>query len=273
MATTTQTSPPIALSIAGSDCSGGAGIQADLKAFQQFNVYGLSAVTCIVAETPHEVRAIENIPVSVLQQQINILLETYPVAAIKIGLLPTRSAVIAVAEILKELNIPIIIDPVMIASTGDNLAEKNTATSYIERLLPLATLITPNIPEASFISEKVITDENDILTVAKELSDRFSTSCLIKGGHLSQKTELVDTLWHQGQSHTFSHPTITLPHRDKGLHGTGCTLSSAITAEISQGHPMPQAVEQGINYVQKIISNSHTWQHNKLTTQSLGTIF
>ena len=258
---------PIALTIAGSDSSAGAGMQADLKTFLQHKVHGLSAVTSIVAETPLEVRQISPTPVTLLQDQIQLLLQTYPVDVIKIGLLPTRAIVIAVAEILKNSSIPSIIDPVMTASTGNNLSDNEAAQTLKERLLNKATLITPNIPEASAILDRKIKTEADLESAAKEISDTYKASCLLKGGHLENNTEKLDLLWHKGKAHHFRHPSINLP---QGMHGTGCTLSSAIAARLAQKHPLEQAVESGIDYVQKLIHNAYTWKNGGKTIHSLG---
>ena len=263
-------SPPVALTIAGSDSSGGAGIQADLKTFQQYNVHGLSAVTSIVAETPNEVRQLEPVAIPLLQDQINILLESYPISAIKLGLLPSRRCIIAITESLKDSQIPLVIDPVMIASTGDLLMEETASSTLIERLLPLATLVTPNIPEAQFILQRKIANQEELTTAAQNIAQKHNTSCLIKGGHLQGDDTITDILWHNGKAHTFQHPTIVMTNPNKGIHGTGCTLSSAITAGITNGESLENAVESAITYVQKLIKNAHTWEHNGQSIQSLG---
>lgn len=269
----TTVSPPVALTIAGSDCSAGAGIQADLKTFQCHDVYGLSAITSIVAETPRELRQLEPVSIPLLQDQINILLETYPINAIKIGLLPSRRCVIAVAESLQQSKAALIIDPVMVSSTGHALMEEDASATLIERLLPMATLITPNIPEAELILGEKISNKSELEAAAKKLSEKLKTSCLIKGGHLTGEAELLDILWHDDKAHHFSHKTQLLQNNItgiKGLHGTGCTLSSAITAGIAQRKPLEKAVEEGITFVQNLITNAHTWKHKAQQVQSLG---
>ena len=267
---TSTTAPKVALTIAGSDSSGGAGIQADLKTFQQYNIHGLSALTSIVAETPNEVRQLEPVAISLLQDQINILLESYPISAIKLGLLPSRRCIIAVAETLKDSHIPLIIDPVMIASTGDHLMEETASSTLTERLLPLATLVTPNIPEAQFLLQREITNQEDLVAAAQNIAQKHNTSCLIKGGHLQNNDTITDILWHNGKIHTYQHPTITMANPNKGIHGTGCTLSSAITAGIANGESLENAVESAIAHTQKLIKNAHTWEHRGQNIQSLG---
>lgn len=258
---------PIALTIAGSDCSGGAGLQADLKTFQHFGVHGLSAVTSIVAETPLEVRQIEPVEISLLQDQINILKETYPINAIKTGLLPSRMSIIAIAEIFNDKSTPIVVDPVMIASTGASLLGEDTISTLSARLLSVATLVTPNIPEACAFLNREINSASELEKAARDIAEQYQISCLIKGGHLPGQGERVDVFWHQEEAHHFTHPCIDLPN---GIHGTGCTLSSAITAGLALGQNIETAVANGIHYVQELIQNAHSWQHHHQTIRCLG---
>ncbi len=261
------TTQPIALSIAGSDCSAGAGVQADLKTLQQLGVHGLSAVTSIVSETPLEVRDIEAIATSLVQSQIQILLETYPIAAIKTGMLPSRSSIIAVCEILKDHSIPIITDPVMIASSGSALMQDDASLAMAERLIPLCTLVTPNMPEASQLLGREVQDHSDLEQAARDIGEKFQTSCLLKGGHLPSGVDRLDILWHKGKSHTFTHPDADIAG---GIHGTGCTLSASITGHLALGKPLEQAVENAISHVQKLIANAKTWQHGGQAVRCLG---
>ena len=258
---------PIALTIAGSDCSAGAGIQADLKTFHRSGVHGLSAITSIVSETPLEVREIEATPTALVQSQIQILLETYPINAIKIGMLPTRSCTIAICEILKENQIPIITDPVMVASTGSLLIQSDTTEAIADRLLPLSTLVTPNIPEAEKLLGNEIKSHEDMEKSARAISEKYETSCLIKGGHLPSKGDRLDILWHDGKAHHFSHPDAGIGN---GIHGTGCALSSAIAAHIAKGKTIELAVESGINLVQDLIRESKEWTKGDQTIHCLG---
>lgn len=258
---------PIALTIAGSDCSAGAGIQADLKTFLQHEVHGLSAVTSVVAETPLEVRQVSPVPVPLLQDQIHILLDTYPIDVIKVGLLPSRASVIAVAEILRKHPIPSVIDPVMIASAGASLTDDEAAQALCQRLLAEATLITPNIPEASAILGRPIEHENDLESASQEIAEKYHTSCLLKGGHLSNSNHLLDVLWTEGKAYHYRHPAVDLPD---GIHGTGCTLSSAIAAAIAHGKSLDQASESGIHYVQKLIAETTVWEEQGCKIHCLG---
>lgn len=260
-------SPAIALTIAGSDCSAGAGIQADLKTFQRLGVHGLSAITSIVSETPLIVRQIDPVAMPLLQDQINLLLESYPVNAIKTGLLPTRATTIAVYEILKQTNIPLVVDPVMVASSGTQLIDSTAVEVLTSRILPITTLVTPNMAEASAMLNRPIEAENDLESAARDIATRYSTSCLVKGGHLPGDNDRLDVLWHKGKAHHFSHPAAKLPNG--GIHGTGCTLSAAITAGLANNEPLETAVENGIGLVQELIANTYVWPAANQADQSI----
>jgi len=247
---------PILLTIAGSDCCSGAGIQADLKTFSSHHCHGLTAVTCIVAETPEKVASIHPVPPAILQDQIRILLESYPVAAIKTGMLYSKVHLLAVEEILSQhCSIPLVIDPVMVATSGASLIDENAIQAYKERLIPLAKLITPNLPEASVLLDKTISSSHELEPAAQELSERFQCSVLLKGGHLTDSDHLTDVLWHDGKSYLFTHPKIDIAC----THGTGCTLSAAITANLANGLSMETAVGKAISWLQKAIKNSFQW--------------
>jgi len=247
---------PVTLTIAGSDCSAGAGVQADLKTFQHFRVHGLTAVTCVVSETANIVRAVHPLPVDIVCDQISLLLESFPVAAIKTGMLFSAAHVCAVAEILLRYpQIPLVVDPVMIASTGAPLLESDAMTAYRELLLPLARLITPNLPEAAALLGDSIPDESAMESAARRLSQQFGTAVLLKGGHLDGP-DCVDLLVDQGEVHRFSSPRIPV----SGSHGTGCTLSAGITAALSHGQPLPRAVETAKRYLGETLRRSYDFQ-------------
>ena len=258
---------PVALTIAGSDCSGGAGIQADLKTFHDHRVHGLSAVSCIVAETPLEVRDVEQVGASTFDAQLNILSESYPIRAAKAGLLPSTSSIRSVAKTIERTKIPLVVDPVMIASTGTNLSEQNTLHALTKILLPLATLVTPNLPEAEAILERNIKSKHELEKAASDVAQRYGISCLLKGGHLPGDSERLDVLWHDGRAHHFHHPYLQLP---EGVHGTGCTLSAAITAGLAHDQCMIDSVTDAISYVQKLIKSAHTWEHSNQSIRCLG---
>lgn len=245
--------PPVVLTIAGSDCSAGAGIQADLKTFQHFRVHGLTALTCVVSETANIVRAVHPVPVAIVRDQITLMLETFPVAAVKTGMLFSAAHVTAVAEILRVyLQIQLVVDPVMIASTGASLLEPEAITAYREQLLPLARVITPNLPEAEALLGESIPDEASLESAALRLAKIFNTAILLKGGHLDGPN-CVDLLVDQGVVHRFSAARIPV----SGSHGTGCTLSAAIAARLALGESLPRAVEIAKDYLGQTLGQSY----------------
>lgn len=249
--------PPIALTIAGSDCSSGAGIQADLKTFSYHGCHGLTALTCVVAETPEIVEAIHPIPPAILQEQVKILLNTYPVDAIKTGMLYSKAHLVATVEMLSDkAHIPLVVDPVMVATSGSTLVDKNAIQTYRDRLLPLASLITPNMPEASVLLDQPVETAADLEPAAKKLSELYSTSVLLKGGHLPGNEDRLDILWHQGSAHHFSASKIDIAC----THGTGCTLSAAITSHLAHGTNMVDAVATSVDWVHSAILNSFKWK-------------
>ncbi len=258
-------SPPVALTIAGSDCSSGAGLQADLKTFQHFGVYGLTAVTCVVAETPNFVCSVHPVPPAILQDQLNVLLDAFPVAAIKTGMLVSKAHIVAVTEILaRHPGIPLVIDPVMIASTGDPLLEENAIAAYKERLFPLAAVVTPNLDEAEALWGKPIRDEAAMERAAGELSGRHRCAVLLKGGHLGTP-ECADLLMRDGLPEWFRSPRLDTP----ASHGTGCTLSSAIAAGLALGRDLHEAVADAKTYLNRTLSQSLAW--GKIAVLNQGT--
>lgn len=245
--------PPVALSIAGSDCSSGAGIQADLKTFQHFHVHGLTAVTCVVSETANIVRAVHPVPVGVVADQVSLLLDAFPVAAVKTGMLFSAAHVRAVAEILKQQpSLQLVVDPVMIASTGAPLLEPEAMDAYCEQLLPLARLITPNLHEAEALLGESIPDEAALESAARRLASMFGTAVLLKGGHL-EGPDCLDLLVDGDSVFRFTAARIPLP----GSHGTGCTLSAAITASLAQGESLAWAVETAKNHLGETLRQSY----------------
>lgn len=245
--------PPVALTIAGSDCSSGAGIQADLKTFQHFHVHGLTAVTCVVSETANIVRAVHPVPVAIVGDQVSLLLDSFPVAAVKTGMLFSAGHVRAVAEILaRHPGLMLVVDPVMVASTGDPLLEEDAIDAYRELLFPLARVITPNLPEAEVLLGEKIPDETALEAAAHRLAARFGTAVLLKGGHLATD-DCLDVLAENGGLLRFRDERIPVA----GSHGTGCTLSAAITAALACGQALPCAVETGKKFLGKCLRHSY----------------
>jgi hydroxymethylpyrimidine/phosphomethylpyrimidine kinase len=250
-----QAPPPVALTIAGSDCSAGAGIQADLKTFQHFGVHGLTSVTCIVSETANVVRAVHPVPPEIVADQTALLLESFPIAAIKTGMLFSAAHIDAVkATLARHPGIPLVIDPVMIASTGTALIDPD-AIAALEALLPLAALVTPNLPEAEAFAGESITDAEAVERVGQRLSERFGVPFLLKGGHLDGPN-CTDLLIAHGKTHRFSSERFDLP----GSHGTGCTFSAAIAANLALGHDLAEAVGRAKLYLIRTLADSYVFE-------------
>jgi len=244
---------PVALTIAGSDCSAGAGIQADLKTFQHFHVHGLTAVTCVVSETAHIVRAVHPVPVDIVCDQISLLLDAFPVAAVKTGMLFSAAHVMVVAEILKNhRGLQLVVDPVMVASTGVSLLDQAAVAVYRDHLLPLARVITPNLPEAEVLLGERIADVAALEAAAWRLAGEFGTAVLVKGGHLPGP-DCVDLLVDHGEIFRFSEKRLVVA----GSHGTGCTFAAAITALLACGEALPRAVEEA----KKFLGGSLRWSY------------
>lgn len=251
---------PVALSIAGSDSSAGAGIQADLKTFSALGVYGLTAVTCIVAEIPGKVSRIEAVSAKIVREQIEVLAKGFPIAAIKTGLLCSAEIVSAVAKTIPNLDkmsvtrIPVVIDPVFVATGGDPLLEPAAIESYEKELFPLATLITPNLDEAERLVGTKINDRESMHEAGKELQKRFGTGILLKGGHLAGE-HAVDLLFTNDKVVEFSAPFV----RGVVTHGTGCTYSAAITAGLAKGLSLEQAISEAKKFVTEAIMRRFRW--------------
>jgi hydroxymethylpyrimidine/phosphomethylpyrimidine kinase len=254
-------SPPIALTIAGSDSSAGAGIQADLKTFTALGVYGLTAVACIVAEVPRKVSRIEPVTARMVREQIEVLLKNFRVGAIKTGLLCSAEIVCAVARTIQDRkkkaarSIPLVVDPVMIATSGDNLLEPRAVEAYQNKLFPLATVITPNLDEAALLLETTIDNRRQMASAAKTLAKKYHASILLKGGHL-RGDNAIDLLFHQGELREFSAPFV----RGVETHGTGCTYSAAITAGLASGSSLEQAIARAKKFVTESIKRRFHWK-------------
>jgi hydroxymethylpyrimidine/phosphomethylpyrimidine kinase len=252
---------PVALTVAGSDCSAGAGIQADLKTFTALGVYGLTAVTCIVAEVPGKVSRIEPVTARMVRDQLKVLLKNFRVGAIKTGLLCSAELICAVAQTIQPggkktaRSIPFVVDPVMIATSGDNLLEPEAVEAYKNKLFPLATLITPNLDEAALLLETTIIDRKQMENAAKALAKRYHASILLKGGHL-RGDNAIDLLFHQGELTEFSAPFV----RGVETHGTGCTYSAAITAGLASGFALEQAIMRAKKFVTESIALHLRWK-------------
>ena len=247
--------PPVALTIAGSDNSAGAGAQADLKTFGAHGVYGLTAITCVVAEAPGVVSAIQAVELDVVRQQIELSMAKFPVAAIKTGMLHSREVIELVARLLRGAVAPLVVDPVMVASSGDPLLEPDAVTAYREQLFPLATLVTPNLDEARTLLGRDIASTEEMRGAGVELARHYGAAFLMKGGHLGGP-EAVDLLcFADGRTAEFRAPFT----RGVSTHGTGCTYSAAVTAGLASGLELEPATAQAKRYVTAAVSGFFRW--------------
>ena len=240
---------PRILIIAGSDPSGGAGIQADIKTVTMLGGYAMTAITAITVQNTLGVSAIHSIPQAIIAGQVRAVLDDIGADAIKIGMLGDSATIETVANCLADVRLPIILDPVMVAKGGAALLEEDATWALVHRLLPLATLLTPNAPELAILAETDIADETDMLLAAQELLARGPRAVLAKGGHLDGKT-VVDWLVSHSHQQRFEARRIESRH----THGTGCTLASAVATLVGRGLPLPQAVEQARAYVRSAIA-------------------
>lgn len=241
------------LTIAGSDCSGGAGIQADLKAFSAHGCYGASVITSVVAENTSRVISVFNIPVREIKLQIDAVFEDVEIDAVKLGMLPTAEIIEAVAEKLRQYKPEhIVCDPVMVATSGDALSESGVGKAFTKYMFPLADLLTPNIPEAEALSGIEIHSLDDMRRAAGIITDNGARNVLIKGGHLFGDAE--DILFDGANTERFTSKRVDSPN----THGTGCTLSSAIAANLALGNDLKNAVRLAKTYVTEAIENSYT---------------
>jgi hydroxymethylpyrimidine/phosphomethylpyrimidine kinase len=249
---------PVALTIAGSDSGGGAGIQADLKTFAALGVHGASAIACLTAQNPKRVLAVEPCSPKMLRQQIEAVFEELNPRAIKTGMLFSADNVRVVVEFfrnskLKTQNSKLIVDPVLVSTSGAKLLEPKALKILQEKLLPLATLVTPNLSEAEILSGQKISSVEKMREAARKIHSRFGCAVLVKGGHLKNTREAMD-IFFDGKTELL----LTAPFV-KGVrtHGTGCVYSAAICAALALGNDLPQAVEIGKFFVTRAISGSY----------------
>lgn len=248
---------PTAMTIAGSDSGGGAGIQADLKTFSALGVYGASTITALTAQNTRSVDAILEVPAEFVTRQLETVLADLRIDAIKIGMLANVDIIRAISEVLERFSsIPVVLDPVMVAKSGDALLHNEAIEALRQYLFPLATLITPNIPEAALLlGEKEASDLADMEAQARQLTTFGSGAVLLKGGHLHSE-DSTDLLLQNQSLHRFTQSRI----KTGNTHGTGCTLSSAITAGIARGLSVFDAVQSAEQYVHAAIVNADRLQ-------------
>ncbi len=264
---------PVVLTIAGSDNSAGAGAQADLKTMSALGTYGVTAITCVVAEVPGRVSAIHPIPTAIVAEQIRLLFGAYPIAAIKTGMLYSCEIITAVLAVLDECRArcggalpPLIVDPVMVATSGDPLLHADAVALYRKELFPRATLITPNLDEVRTLLDTSVTTLAEMRAAGIRLAAEHRCAFLIKGGHLTG-TIATDLLCEPDGAVT----EFTAP-RTPGVntHGTGCTTSAAIAASLARGLPLHDAVGAAKTYVSRAIANHLRWERDGKPTDALN---
>ena len=233
-----------ALTIAGSDCSGGAGIQADMKTMTMNGVYAMSAITALTAQNTTGVRAIQESTPDFLKQQIDAIFEDIYPDAVKIGMVSSVELIRVIAERLRYYDAKnVVVDPVMVATSGSALLKDDAVQTLIEELLPISTLITPNIPEAKILSGLSIETKEDMEAAAKQIGDEHHCAVLLKGGH--NINDANDLLYANGESLWFTGKRIDNPN----THGTGCTLSSAIASNLAKGFTLTESVQRAKDYI------------------------
>jgi hydroxymethylpyrimidine/phosphomethylpyrimidine kinase len=240
----------IALTIAGSDSGGGAGIQADLKTFHQFGVFGTSVITAVTAQNTLGVRAWEAVPVALATRQLDALADDLPPAAVKSGMLGSAALVEAVADGVSRHRLPnYVLDPVMVATSGDRLLERDAERLIARLLVPLATLVTPNIDEAAVLTDSPVGTPDEMERAARALVRLGASAALVTGGHL-RGDEVVDVLVTDEAARRFSRPRLDTT----STHGTGCTLSAAVAAGLALGRPLERAVADALDFVHRAIA-------------------
>lgn len=251
---------PVALTIAGSDSGGGAGIQADLKSMEANGVFGTSALTAVTAQNTEEVAQAHDLPPALVAAQIDAVAEDMDVQAAKTGMLSAPEIIETVADRVAAHDLfPFVVDPVMISKTGFQLLQDAAIDTLVDELLPLATVVTPNVHEAEHLTDIPIETPDDLRPAAEALLDYGPGAVLVKGGHLSGTEEAVDVLVDGDTSWTFAAPRIDTKH----THGTGCTYASAIAANLAKGHALVPAVERAKRYVTGAIRHALSLGHGR----------
>lgn len=235
----------VALTIGGSDSGGGAGIQADLKTFSRLGVFGTSAITCVTAQNPDEVKGIVPLDADFVDQQIRTVCDSFPVAVAKTGMLYSSEIIRVVAhEDIRE-GIPIlVVDPVMVASSGARLLKEDAIDALCTELLPQARIVTPNLHEAEILCGYSISSVKDLRSAAHDIGEHFDLACVVKGGHLAGD-EVIDVLYDEGEEHIFGSPRVDA----RETHGSGCAFSAALTAFLAHGKLLSESVAAAKDFV------------------------
>ncbi|MGJ4729186.1 bifunctional hydroxymethylpyrimidine kinase/phosphomethylpyrimidine kinase [Luteimonas sp. SDU101] len=242
-----------ALTIAGSDSGGGAGIQADLKAFAAHGVHGLSAISALTAQHTRGVTAVHVPPVAFLRAQIDACFDDFRIGAVKLGMLATAEVIHAVADALEAHGpVPLVVDPVMVATSGARLLAEDALEALRTRLLPQASLLTPNMPEAELLAGMTIAGPDEAERALERLRQMGAQAVLLKGAHLDEGAQVIDRYRDAATNSVFSHPRLPIEG-----HGTGCTLASAVAANLCLGLPVPQATAAAVAYVGRALRQGY----------------
>lgn len=244
--------PPVALTIAGSDSGGGAGLQADLKTFHAFGVFGCCAITAVTAQNTLEVAAVHRVPEEMVREQIRAVASDIPPDAVKTGMLGSAKLVETVAHAIEEHRLPnYVLDPVMISTSGHRLLDREAEETIRRKLIPLATVVTPNLHEAHVLTGLPVEGLGDLADAARAILDLGARAVLVKGGHLPGD-EAVDLLLSEEGEHVWSRPRVSTA----AGHGTGCTLSAALTAGLAAGRPLADAAAVAVDFVARALADA-----------------
>ena len=238
---------PAVLTIAGSDSGGGAGIQADLRTFNTFKVYGCSAITAVTSQNPFAVRKVDVLPLETVKAQLESVLEAVPVRFAKTGMLADRKLVECVADFAEKYDLQLIVDPVIVSTSGAKLLEDSAISVMMERLLPLALWITPNIPEAELLTVRQLQTPAERAEAALHLYEKYKCNILLKSGHAVNSEKVTDIVCFQGELYELSSPIAKI--KSDTAHGTGCTLSAAMTADFASGKSWEQTLTEAKAFV------------------------
>ena len=231
---------PAVLTIAGSDSGGGAGIQTDLRTFNAFRVYGCSAITAVTAQNPDEVRRVDVLEAAAVRAQIETVLDSIPVRFAKTGMLANREIIECVVNTARERKLELVVDPVMVSTSGSRLLQESAISAIKEQLLPLAQWLTPNIPEAEIICGRKITSSDDLASAALEIYEQYGCSVILKSGRLTNEDNAADMICRNGELFILSSPWLSVAGNT--VQGAGCTLSAALTSNLALGFSWDRAV-------------------------------
>ena len=222
---------PVVLTVAGSDSGGGAGIQTDLRTFNAFKVYGCSAITAVTSQNPEEVRRIDVLDVEAVKSQLEAVLDLFPVRRAKTGMLANSAIIECIADVVQKYELKLVVDPVMVSTSGTRLLEETAVSAMKEKLFPLASWITPNIPDAELICQRKLDSPDDLAGAALQLYKQFKCNILLKSGHAITSDRVTDIVCYQGDLFALSSPAVKISGNT--AHGTGCTLSAAMAANFA----------------------------------------